>query len=226
MIKKITLFSLLSALACSSAIDAHAMCNHCSSVFFSLEGAYSRLAIDNYEFDILGTADTLVSNKQNSSGGGRLAAGVMRWLCDEWGVSAEIGWGFYGRTKLNPVSTGVFATIPATFSVTNTLSGFDVLVGSSFLQPCYSVFLKAGALVESNNVTFEGEFSPVVTPSVFTTNIFRFKDTRTGVLPEVKIGGSYIFNDNWSLTVAYTRAFGSTVRTIATFDPVTTFIHL
>lgn len=220
MIKKITVFSLLSALSFGSAGDAGAVCNPCSSVFLSLEGSYTKNSIDSFEFDVLGTPNSLFTVKQNQLGGGRIAAGVMRFLCDELGASAEIGWGSYGRTRLTAEGTGIFAAVPATFSAATTITGFDALVGASFLQPCYSLFLKAGALVEMNHSTFDATFDPL-TPIIFTSNTFHFQGTRTGVLPEVKIGGSYIFNDNWSLTVAYMHAFGSTVGARATFDPVT-----
>ncbi|MBA2648267.1 MAG: hypothetical protein H0U75_01490 [Legionella sp.] len=221
MIKKITLVSLCTTITFNAPLYAGSMgdmdFNNWGAVFVSLEGSYTKNAIENFNFNIIGTNNSFFSVKKNQLYGARLAAGAIGKLIDEFGVSAELGWGYYGRTKLDGIGTGIFETNRSTLSETNTLTGFDLLVGASFLQPCYSLFLKAGALAQTNNVNFNSAFFP----TAFTSDRFRFKASITSILPEVKLGGSYIFNENWALTLAYMHAFGSASKTTANFDPVT-----
>lgn len=214
MMKKTSLLTLITSLTCSAFAYAGdmgedpSMC--CVTTFFSLEAGYTKTNIEGFNIDLIGVG-TLAPVNSKKGYTARLAAGVLDKLYDEWGISGELGWGYYGRTSNNS------SLLSTDFYLANsyTVSGFDLLVGVSYMQPSFDLFLKAGALVQTLSVSttlevasFDGAaFSSLATQS-----------NKTGVLPEVKIGGAYNFNDNWSLTAAYAYAFGSTLKFTGTLD--------
>ncbi len=78
-----------------------------NSAFFSVQGGMTRNGIDGFAFTILGTDSAVVSVENNQQWSGRLAAGLMSRVYDNFAVSGEVGWGYYGRTKSNPVGTRI-----------------------------------------------------------------------------------------------------------------------
>ena len=220
MMKKVTTLSLMALLASPSFADSMGNPDYVNpnTAFFSLEAAYTRNSIDGFAFSILGTDSTVLSLKDNQWYSGRIAGGMLNRVNDTFALSGELGWGYYGRTNLNPVGTGVFAASPDIFRIQNTITGFDVLMGAFYTQPCYNLFLKAGALIENVNTTTNASLNLA---DFTTNNSFSWKQSSTEALPEIKVGGSYLFNENWALTVAYFHAFGSDQKTVGTVDPIT-----
>jgi hypothetical protein len=218
--KKLTLISLISALSCNTLVHAGGMgdygqCN--SAPFISLEGGYTTHTIDDYDYTITGLGLRLTSIKTSQHYTGRLGAGMLSMIDDRFGMTGELGWGYYGRTKLTPqlVSLG-------DFTIQDTITGFDALVGFAWVQPNFGFSLKAGALIQ--NVTTETTLAiPTFTVPGFPplVNSFTSKVNRTAALPEVKIGGSYNFDSNWSLTAAYMVALGSNPRTSGDINATT-----
>lgn len=208
---------ILSVLSCSSLAYAGSMgaqSSGCCSSFASLELGYTTNTINNYEFTITGLEGAPLSSIKNSQHyAARLAAGMINMIDELWGMSGELGWGYYGRTTLNPEFVGFGG-----LSFTNTISGFDALLGISFIQPNYLLFLKAGALIQNvrNQVTANtDELSFPFFDSI------TLSSNQTAALPEIKIGAGYQFDSNWALTGAYALAIGSTQRTRGTFNPIT-----
>jgi hypothetical protein len=217
MIKKITLLSLISTLPCSSIVYAGGMgdgnTSSCCSAFMSLEAGYTVNKIEGYNFTIDGiTTTTLKSNKKNTHYSGRLAAGALSMMDEDIGFTGEVGWGYYGRTTLNPTLTGLTTPI-RNISSKYTISGFDTLVGVAFIQPCYSLSFKVGALIQ--NLQSDDVISYVTPPTVY---VLKSKNNKTAALPEVKLGAAYNIDSNWAITGSYLFALGGTTKTTGVFS--------
>lgn len=217
MMKKIPLISIISALTCSSFVYAGGMgCNNssfCGSAFIGLEGGYTWNMIDGFAFNLVN--GSVVSVEDNQGYTARISAGVLSNIDDQFGVTGEVGWGYYGRTNLNPAIVGTAAATPGTFNIQQTLTGFDTLLGVAFTQPNYSLFLKAGALFQNMQTKTNASIAPFGFPIVSTLNLV---SNSTEVLPEIKLGGSYNFNENWAVTAAYLFALGASPRLTGDFN--------
>ncbi|MBL7481166.1 hypothetical protein [Legionella bononiensis] len=216
--KKLTLLSLLSALSFSSVIHAGGMgdSNFCCAAFFSLEGGYTWNTIDGYDFAIVGTNTVITSQITNDQYTARLAAGMLSMFDDQFGATGELGWGYYGKTTLNPVGFGAAAQAPANLTMSHTISGFDALLGIAYMQPYYSLSLKAGAMIQNMQTHTTAVFSPAFAFPLI--NSYSEKNNQTAVLPEIKLGAAYNFNENWALTGSYLFALGSNPKTTGAFN--------
>jgi hypothetical protein len=138
--------------------------------------------------------------------GGRGAVGVAHSLPSRWGYTAEIGWGYYGST-----SSFVAGTSPTgSMSITNSsyLYGFDVLAGLSYDFTPVQIFLKGGAMAENRHVNGYTEFLNTTSTGTHLSTT-RIRSIATNVLPEIKVGGLYAFNEHISFTLAYMHVFGN-----------------
>lgn len=213
---KITLISLISALSCGSLAHAGGMGGEITnSGFLAIEGGYAVNSIKNYEFAFVGANTAITSVKSNQNYVGRIGAGMLFMMDEQVGITSELGWGYYGKTTLKPAS-GINASVTTKY----TISGFDALIGIAYIQPSFSLSLKAGALIENMQIQTNAVFSdPFEVSPVFNVNT---KKDQTGALPAIKIGASYNFDSNWSITGAYMYAAGSSPRDTGTFN-VNTF---
>lgn len=216
--KKIALVSLMSSLSFSSFIYAGAMgdASCAPSAFGSVEGGYTWNKIDGFDFTTGVTTYSATKNQDQLSV--RLAAGVINMLDDDFGVTGELGWGYYGRSTFDLPAASLFAPINATSQYT--LSGFDVLIGAAYVQTYYSLSLKVGGLIQNmqqkNTLTFTDPGGLFADPAVYT---FTGKHNHTAVLPAVKLGAAYNIDQNWSITGSWLFAFGATTGTTVTFTP-------
>lgn len=215
-----TLLSIISALSFNSLVCAGGMGDPsiCLTGFLALEGGYVWNSIGGYDFALVGTSNTVTSTTTKQHYGGRIAAGALNLIDEQFGFTGELGWGYYGKTTLNPSATGIVASLPANLTLSHTLSGFDALLGVAFIQPYYSLFFKAGALIENMQTSTSASFGSLALP-LFST--IETKTNSTAALPEVKFGAAYNFNPNWALTGSYFYAFGGTPKTSGIFNPTT-----
>ncbi|MFI4918531.1 MAG: hypothetical protein ACHP65_03145 [Legionellales bacterium] len=211
IMKKTTiLLPLISTLLCSANTYADDMGS--ITPFVAIEGGYSRNAIDSFNF--IAPIGTIGSTKTDRWYSGRLSGGMMNKINEDFGISGEIGWGYYGGASMSPTFTGAFAGSPTYLSIKDTITGFDALMGFVFTQPCYSLFIKAGALVENFTTRTNFDF-PTLDASVNSANL---ESNSTQVLPEIKLGGSYNFNDNWAITAAYLHVVGFSPKITGYFN--------
>lgn len=138
--------------------------------------------------------------------GGRGAVGLAHFYSNHWGYSAEVGWGYYGHTN-----SSAAGTVPAgTMEITNSsyLYGFDLLAGVSYSFDPVQIFFKAGAMSENRRAKGNASLTGLVNgePKVTTSSI---SSVATNVLPELKVGGLYAFNEHLSATLAYMHVFGN-----------------
>jgi len=209
--KKLTLISLISALTCSSLVHAGGMGEQsglCCTAFVALEGGYSTASFDNYNFDLVGAPGSISSIKKNQNYAGRLGAGGLAMMDEQFGVTAELGWGYYGKVTLDPNNLDF-----GELTIQRTLTGFDALLGVAFVQPSYSLFFKAGALMQNMTTT-----TTATDNFAIVADTISIKTNQTAALPEIKLGGSYNFDNNWGITAAYMLAYGSSSRTHGTFN--------
>jgi hypothetical protein len=212
--KKITLISLISAISYGSFAGGMGDASSSLSTFMSLEGGYTWNKIDGYDFTVDGVETAgLSSVKDNNNYTGRLAVGIISMIDDDFGATAELGWGYYGRTTLSPEPTTVAPLVTGTYSSKYTLSGFDALLGVAYVQPYYSLSFKAGALIQNMQNTTTSSFALFNNVDSMTT-----KNNNTAVLPEIKLGASYNINPNWAITGAYIFALGGTTDTTGNYN--------
>ena len=149
----------------------------------------------------------LISTVNNNAGGsGRLSTGIMRSVYeDSLFLGGEVGWGYYGETTqmISILGFGLL-NAPLNFKI----AGFDTLVGLTYNQQNYDIFLKAGALFR--NTYFKTNTAigiPGDTNGGFTDFSLLYKLAETQVLPIIKGGATYHYNDNLGLTLSYAHAF-------------------
>lgn len=216
--KKTLLLSLISTLSCSTLSYAGGMggdSSFCCSAFVSLEGGYTWNMIHGYDFTFSGSNASISSLEDNQGYTGRLGGGMTSMIDDEFGVTGELGWGYYGKTDLNPSFNGVVVNIPGVISQSHTITGFDALIGVAYVQPSFNVSLKVGAMMQNLQNKFEAAFAPGVFPLF---DSYYSKTNRTQVLPEIKLGGAYSFDNNWAITAAYLLVVGSKPNFNADFN--------
>ncbi|HVT62498.1 MAG TPA: hypothetical protein VHD33_03310 [Legionellaceae bacterium] len=170
--------------------------------FFSGEASHNWYQLMN---------DPLGVNTTTTNGwGGRAAAGLINQIRENFGLSLEAGYGYYGKITSNEsgtVSTSL-VTASGSASAVNQILGADVLAGLIYSFNQYDLFLKGGFMVESSwvNATASGSASLLGT-ALGGYQIAR--TTSTAALPEIKVGGNYNLNENWGLTVSYMHVFGA-----------------
>jgi hypothetical protein len=218
IMKKIALVSLMSSLSFSSFIYAGAMgdASCAPSAFGSVEGGYTYNKIDGVDFTF-GTT-TLSTTKNQDQLSVRLAAGVINMFDDDFGVTGELGWGYYGRTTFDLPAVSIAAPVNATSQYT--LSGFDVLIGTAYVQTYYTLSFKVGGLIQNmqqkNTFTFNDTAGLLGGPALYT---FTGKHNSAAVLPALKLGGGYNIDQNWSITGSWLFAFGATTGTTFNITP-------
>ncbi len=223
IMKKIILLSLMSSL--SSLIYAGGMGDNCGetgcspAAFASVEGGYTFNKINGFEITTGTEANALTttidSEKKQNQYTVRIAGGLMNMIDDTFGLTGEIGWGYYGRTTFNLPTLTI--ELPVNTTTKYTLYGFDALVGMAFVQPYYSLSLKIGGLVQNMQINNTATFNdPTTGLGVYTLNK---KSNTTAVLPALKFGGAYHVDENWAITASWLFAFGASTGTTYTRSP-------
>lgn len=215
MINKFTLIPLISALTCTSLAYGGAMGDSGMSSFagfMALEGGYTITTIDNYDFTVSGVGLNFASIKKAQHYTGRLAAGIQNMMDDQTAITSELGWGYYGRTTLNPPNVDF-----GEFTLQHTVTGFDALIGLAYIQPNFSLSLKGGALIQNltRKTTATANFAGI---GLLGTDTFISKTNQTAALPEIKLGAAYNFDSNWALTASYMFALGARNRTTGSIN--------
>lgn len=222
------LLASLSSAVCALPVEPIAI--YPTKFFIALEGGYSHSKTDGVQLNVINLFDvenflSVTSNSENSRFGARIALGAVKQLCELWGLSAEMGWGYYGRTRF-PLSSSGFLTEFLDFNaihVKSSLNGFDLLAGIVFTQTCYELYFKAGALIQNAHTEFNVDrtqfFAPVQAGLLGNVNI---KANHTEALPEIKLGGAYYFYDNWAITASWTHVFGTRTKMPINIDPSST----
>ncbi len=190
--------------------DITPIVNH--PLFVSAEGSYTTNSINSV------TVRDASLSKSTNNWGGRLAAGGIYWMSPIVGFSAELGWGYYGKTKFNSDNAGV--------NNTATIYGLDVLVGADYRYNQFDLFIKAGGLNQNVKLVRKTDLSQFVAGGATTGNT-NVTTTVTTVTPEIKIGGIYNVNDNLGISLAYAYIFGDSVRMrySPSFDGTTSTIN-
>ncbi len=138
--------------------------------------------------------------------GGRGGFGLTHLYQNHVGYTAELGWGYYGST-----SSYSYGTIPSgALTITNNgyLYGLDILIGLSYDVDKYRLFVKAGALAENRHSKGYALFRNGIGVRDYVSTNSIYQDS-TNVLPEIKVGGIYNFNDHIGFSLAYMHVFGN-----------------
>lgn len=226
MMKRLSLISIASTLAFTTLLHAGSMGepDACCTGFMSLEGGYVWSTTGDYNLAVLGVTDAYSSTQTHDQYAARLAAGILSMMDDQFGITGEVGWGYYGKSTQYPRFYGPAITAPATLRTSQQLSGFDTLFGVSFIQQYYSLYFKAGAMFQNMVTDTQAVIAPFVGfPLIDTLTI---KRNNAAVLPEIKVGAAWNFNENWALTGAYMLAIGGSPKTTAVFNPTTLTANL
>jgi hypothetical protein len=215
--KKIALLSLISSVSISSFVYAGEMGNEdCApTAFASLEGGYTGNKINGLE--LTNVTSSVTSEKKKTQTSVRLAAGVISMIDDQFGITGELGWGYYGQTTFNFPVTSAIVGSSLSLSSEHSLYGFDALIGASFIQTYYSLYFKVGGLIQNlqqNNTSVY--IDPNLNPNNYSLNE---KHNSTAVLPALKLGAAYNIDSNWSITGSYLLAYGATTGTTITYTP-------
>lgn len=215
------LIALFSFAANAGAYEAVASVPANSSYLFStLEGTYTWTKNHGFRFAFIDDEDDsfeIHSGRDRSRWGGRLAVGYAKQLCCPFYVSGEIGWGYYGRTRhplhvTGPLADDIEEVVDlGGLHIKTSQNGFDVLAGLIWNQDCWELFFKAGALIQNNHRNISVDFGELLIDSDLTGGL-SVETNRTEVLPEIKLGGSWYFCDNWAITASWMHAFGTRPR--------------
>lgn len=199
-----------------------------SIILQSFPGTFINVAAEgNWTFKQGGDfyADTddlgiLLGTKVYNEPGFRVSAGVQKYLCPNFSIVADAGYGFYGRTSFffniaaPPVDVDptFFNLDDASLNVSN--DGFDVVAGLSYdILKGVDLSLKVGAMLEHSRNTLN--LAPLG------ASLWGRDFNRTQLLPELKFGGSIKFCKDIYLTAAYMHVFGSRPIEVIDIDILT-----
>lgn len=146
--------------------------------------------------------DVNTANGANSSNGwgGRFGGGISRPVAENFKMSFEAGLGYYGSVeKQGSINE---------FLAQEQFYGFDFLMGGSYLYRQFEIFLKGGVMVENQYYKQTINLNKT-TQGTLMTGVIREHALRTGLLPEIKVGGIYNLNDNFGLSLSYMRTFSN-----------------
>jgi hypothetical protein len=178
--------------------------------FVSLEGGLAWNTIDGYNYSITGTNLALASTEKNDGFAARLALGMISMWDDQFGLTGEVAWGYYGKSSYSPTTGTGIAAAPVNLTVSNTLTGFDALFGISYIQTYFTLSGKIGAMIQNMSTKSNASIAPFGFPLIDTLEI---KTNKAAVLPEIKLGAAYNVNENWAITGSYLVAFGASPKT-------------
>lgn len=145
-------------------------------------------------------------SKTNQGWGGRLGVGMQYDMpsLDKFKFLGEIGGGYYGSYTLSNAVGGVL-----TLNNTQSISGYDILVGGLYNFNQFDIFGQIGFMAENVSVNGYQNLALVDAGSAISGQVHS-KDNYTQVFPEIKVGGIYNLNANWGLMVDYLHVFGAT----------------
>lgn len=145
--------------------------------------------------------NNMISTQTNNIWGGRFGAGLTRSYREGFSFTGEVGYGYYGRVRYtfsNAANNGYFA-----------VDGLDMLVGLIYNMKDVNLFFKAGGMVENMRIKESLDLTQATSGGVL-SGTESINTSKTQVLPALKAGGYYNYNENVSLTLAYWHVFGST----------------
>lgn len=169
-------------------------------LFITGEGAYTWDSIKNT------VVQNNIANKTHNGWGGRIGAGVAHHsaMMQNLSYTAEAGWGYYDTTKIQLPAYGINAR--------NNIYGVDLLVGADYLWNQVDFFGKVGAMIQNVRMKHNTDLSKFIGGTNFTTTSYSYTLlTQTSVVPEIKVGGAYNFNEQWAVSVAYMGVYGNSV---------------
>ncbi len=181
------------------------------------EAAYSWPQVTG--FSVNSSLGYISSTEKVQGWGGRLATGISRQLSEKFALSFEGGLMYNDHIASIPriSMSGVTIELPKdVLGGSFDQYGFDLLGGINYVRPKYDLFFKAGALFENLRASIG------VNANAMLQNNYRqdhFVRTQTQILnaniaqvmPEIKLGGAYHFNEDWSMTASWMHAFGGTL---------------
>lgn len=147
--------------------------------------------------------------------GGRISAGVVYPYTEQFGLNAEVGGGYYGRTRSNLASRGI--------SANTNIDGYDVLVGGTYhALEMVDVYFDFGFM--NQNMQFKvTRDNGLRFPGGLFTGTQVLHASQTQILPEIKVGGLYNIYPYLAVTASYIHTFGtsnaSNITTSATASP-------
>ncbi|PJD95217.1 MAG: hypothetical protein CK426_04840 [Legionella sp.] len=214
--KKLVLGSLISSFAVGTALAGAMGDTDCSpSAFASIEGGYTWATTDGVTLN--GINAPVVESKSQNQLSGRLAAGLIHMMDDEYGITGELGWGYYGNTTYQlPV---VAYAYPVNMRSKYTISGFDALIGLSYVQTYYTLYAKVGGMIQNlqlDNTSYVYPDDPIT--SIYTLTK---KSNQAAALPAAKLGIGYNVDANWSVTGSYLITYGASPGVTLTYVPGT-----
>lgn len=193
----------------------------CQMYFLQLEGGYSWNTFKGVDINIVDQGDIRSSNDKNGWSG-RVAIGLGKKVCDPFYITSEIGWGYYGNSTLPIKASGPLAASSDApnfngIHLKSMQNGFDILAGILYNQPCYDLFLKAGALIQNSQLNANVDISTLTSGNA--NGDVSLSLNQTEVLPEIKIGAAYHVTRNFAITADWMHAFGSDTKAKANIDP-------
>ncbi len=173
--------------------------NYLTTPFIVAEGSLNHAEYANEVFN------NVYGTQLNNHWGGRFGAGITREYRGQFSLTSEIGYGYYGRVRTsfpNNVNNNYYA-----------IDGVDALVGALYILRQLDIFFKAGAMIENKRVKGSLDLSKAY-PGGVGTGTQNYNSNFTQVLPALKTGAMYNFNNNVAISLSYMHVFGSTTSLI------------
>ena len=159
--------------------------------------------------------NTANSSQSNNVWGGRFSGGQV-WRYNSFGLIAEIGGGYYGKTRNVNQQGGI--------TVNRNFDGYDALVGimynlGKYVSANLDIFGDVGFMVQNMRESRTYNYSSFVSGG-FMSGVNTQKLITTAALPEFKVGGIYNYTDKLAFIVSYLHVFGSNPDGIVTIQGV------
>ena len=172
-----------------------------SMPYFAGEASYNWRQIDGPRLNGFSPA------RNNQNWGGRISGGILHFNSNNFGVTGEIGGGYYGSTKL--------AITPLATSAKLSVDGYDALIGILYkltntekLEK-FDVFAKIGFMAQNLRINAQQTNLQLTNGGALISGSTNNKSITIAMLPEVRVGTIYNARDDLGITLTYMHAFGS-----------------
>ncbi len=168
---------------------------HTLMPYFGGEVSYNWIDLGSLRFN------NLSNNPKYQPWGGRFSAGVLRFSTDALGFTGEIGGGYYGAASMHIVRLAANTSL--------SIDGYDALVGALYRAQYLDLFVKVGFMIQNLRQTINEDDLSRRYAGGLVTGQSHARESRTQVLPEIRVGGIYNIRNDLGVTLTYLHAFGS-----------------
>jgi hypothetical protein len=135
--------------------------------------------------------------------GGRFAVGILKPYSERLSFTGEFGGGYYGSKTINIPAINRFFR--------SSIDAYDLLAGALYKINKFDAIGQIGVLMQNHRWRITQDYA-LQAPGGLLSGVTTKRSNLTQILPELRVGGMYNYNDNLGVSLVYMHAFGSTEK--------------